>query len=107
LSSEQTTVVEVETEEGLVPLPALREALAERGLSRLFIEGGGVTVSGFLRAQALDRLHVTVAPMIIGSGRPAFTLPEIGDLDEALRLECRHHALGPDILFDCPLQADL
>lgn len=105
--SSQTTLVEVPTEGGLVPLPALRQALAAHGLRRLFIEGGGVTVSGFLRDKALDRLHVTVAPMIIGSGRPAFTLPEIGNLEEALRLDCRHHALGPDILFDCPLTAEI
>jgi riboflavin-specific deaminase-like protein len=105
--SEQVEVVELPTEDGVVPLPALRDALAARGLRRLFIEGGGVTVSGFLNAGGLDRLHVTVAPMIIGSGRPAFTLPEIGDLEEALRLDCTHHFLGPDILFDCPLPCSM
>jgi riboflavin biosynthesis pyrimidine reductase len=62
-----------------------------------------VTVSRFLQAGVLDRLHVTVAPMIIGSGRPAFVLPEIEHLDDALQLPCRHFALGRDILFDCPV----
>ena len=47
----------------------------QRGLRRIFVEGGGITVSRFLAAGALDRLHVTIAPLLIGSGIPAFTLP--------------------------------
>jgi riboflavin-specific deaminase-like protein len=77
--------------------------LAARGLSRIFVEGGGVTVSRFLAARALDRLHVTVAPLILGSGAPAFKLPDIDQLDQAVGLRCRHFALGNDVLFDCEL----
>ena len=75
--------------------------LAARGLSRVLIEGGGLTVSGFLQAGCLDRLHVMVAPMLIGSGRPAFTLPDIEELDQALRPECSTWMMGSDVLFDC------
>ncbi|HEY6877084.1 MAG TPA: RibD family protein [Polyangiales bacterium] len=87
--------------EGRFDLAELRVALAERGLSRLFVEGGGVTVSRFLAQRALDRLHVSVAPMILGSGAPAFALPPIDQLDEALSPRCRHFTLGSDVLFDC------
>jgi riboflavin biosynthesis pyrimidine reductase len=87
-------------EQGM-PIAALLAALRARGLARIFIEGGGVTVSRFLGARALDRLHVSVAPMILGSGSPAFALPPIDRLDEALSLRCRHFSLGPDLLFDC------
>jgi len=73
--------------------------LADFGLHKIFIEGGGVTVSSFLNAQLLDRLHVMVAPMIIGSGRPAFTLPDIDQLDEALRPKATMVNLGSDMLF--------
>lgn len=73
--------------------------LADFGLHKIFIEGGGVTVSAFLNAQLLDRLHVMVAPMIIGSGRPAFTLPEIDQLDDALRPQATMVNLGSDMLF--------
>jgi riboflavin-specific deaminase-like protein len=73
--------------------------LADFGLHKIFIEGGGVTVSSFLNAQLLDRLHVMVAPMIIGSGRPAFTLPEIDHLDDALRPRATMVSLGSDMLF--------
>lgn len=73
--------------------------LADFDLHKIFIEGGGVTVSSFLNAQLLDRLHVMVAPMIIGSGRPAFTLPEIDQLDDALRPKATMVNLGSDMLF--------
>lgn len=79
---------------------SILDMLASRGLERVLVEGGGVTVSSFLSARVLDRLHVTVAPMLIGSGRPAITLPVIETLDQALRPRVRHVPLGDDHLFD-------
>ena len=67
----------------------------------LFIEGGGVTVSHFLRAGCLDRLQLTVAPVIMGSGRPSLTLPEIMDPASGLRPTVRRITLGDDTLFEC------
>jgi len=80
-------------------------ALAERGLAVVFVEGGGVTVSRFLAAGVLDRLHLTVAPVILGSGRPGLALPDIGTLDRALRPPTAVHRLGADVLFDLDLAA--
>ena len=79
------------------------EALRARGLRRILVEGGGITVSRFLEAGALTRLHVTVAPMLIGSGRHALTLPPIASLDQALRPPCRLFHLENDVLFDLDL----
>lgn len=90
---------------GGVPPRALLALLRSRGYRRILVEGGGVTVSRFLEAGALDRLHVTVAPMIIGSGRQGLSLPVIDDLEAALRPACRHFTLGADILFDLDLRA--
>lgn len=98
------TIVEVPFDErDQLDVRDILNALRARGLPRIFIEGGGVTVSKFLKAGVLDRLHVAVAPMIIGSGRPGLALPNIEDLNQALRFRCRHFSLGPDILFDCAL----
>src|SRR5690606_17231474 len=77
------------TSQGGLDLRALLESLRARGLRRILVEGGGVTVSRFLQAGLLDRLHLTVAPMIIGSGRPSIALDAIGTLDLALRPSCR------------------
>ncbi len=79
---------------------AIVRLLADRGLTRVLVEGGGLTVSGFLQAKALNRLHLSVAPLILGSGRPSLTLPPIETLDEALRPRVRHFTLGSDLLFD-------
>ena len=83
---------------------AVIEALHARGLRRILVEGGGVTVSRFLQAGALTRLHVTVAPLLIGSGLPALTLPPILSLDKALRPPYRLFRLGDDVLFDLDLR---
>ena len=79
--------------------------LREAGYRRVLVEGGGVTVSRFLQAGALDRLHVMVAPMLIGSGRPGLVLPPIETLDEAIRPASRCFACGVDTLFDLDLRA--
>lgn len=81
-------------------------ALAARGLRRVLIEGGGVTVSRFVAARALDRLHVLVAPLLMGSGRPGLVLPPIHTLDEALRPRCRVFACGADSIFDLDLRPE-
>ena len=80
---------------------AIVARLRQEGLARIFIEGGGVTVSRFLEAGSLDRLQITVAPVILGSGRPSITLAEITDLVDSLRPATRRFELGDDILFDC------
>jgi riboflavin-specific deaminase-like protein len=82
---------------------AIVTALGRRGLRRVFVEGGGITVSRFLAAGCLDRLHVTVAPLLLGSGIPAFTLPEIAHPQEGIRLTWSVHRLGDDLLLDIPL----
>jgi len=88
---------------GGLRIPAILAALAARGLTRIFVEGGGVTVSRFLAAGCLDRLHVTVAPVLLGSGIPAFTLPEAARIADGLRFAWTVHAMPPDVLFDIAL----
>jgi riboflavin-specific deaminase-like protein len=88
---------------GGLDLPSLLPQLATRGLTRIFVEGGGLTVSRFLAAGCLDRLHVTVAPVLLGSGIPAFTLPEAARIADGLRFAWAVHMLGDDVLFDIAL----
>lgn len=83
---------------------AIRRLLVERGLRWIFIEGGGTTVSRFLRAGALDRLQLTIAPVILGSGRPAIELPAIEDLRDSLRPVTRQFRLGVDTMVECVLR---
>lgn len=83
---------------------SILEELAARGLGRVLVEGGGITISRFLEAGCLDRLHVVVAPLIIGSGRPAITLTPIERLDTALRPGWHSQPMGEDMFFDMDLR---
>lgn len=98
-------VVSLQSSNGqLAPVDILK-ALFERGLKRILIEGGADTVSRFMQAGCLDRLHVIVAPIIMGSGRPGFSLPAIEHMDQAVRIKMHPHPLEDEMLFDCDLSA--
>jgi riboflavin-specific deaminase-like protein len=98
-------VVRLPVRDGQVGPATIIAALAARGFCRILIEGGADTVSRFLAAGCLDRLHVLVAPIILGAGRSSLTLPPIERLDEAMRAPMRAHSLGGDVLLDCDLSA--
>lgn len=93
-------VMQVDTREGVMPPTAIIECLRRHDLGRVFVEGGGFTVSQFLQARALHRLHITVSPVLIGAGRPGIRLPGVARLDDALRPEVRRFDSGDDVLFD-------
>jgi riboflavin-specific deaminase-like protein len=84
----------------LPPLEILAR-LKARGLRRVFVEGGGVTISHFLQVGLLSRMHITISPLFLGQGRPGFVLPKIDGLEQALRPRVRRFMLGDDTLFDC------
>lgn len=84
---------------------AIVAELGRRGFARVLVEGGPATISGFLEAGALDRLHVLVAPVLIGSGRAGLDLAPIATLADALRPACTVYPLpGGEVLFDCDLR---
>ena len=90
---------------GQMPPEAIVAALFQRGYRRLLIEGGATTVSAFIDAGVVDRLHVLVAPVILGSGTTGLTLAPIARLSEARRPETRVYMLPDgDVLFDCALR---
>ena len=89
--------------DGLV-LSELVSALVRRGLRCLFIEGGGVTVSRWLSAGLLDRLHIAVAPVLVGDGRPSLMLPPAPNIASCPRPPARVFQLGADILWDFDLR---
>jgi diaminohydroxyphosphoribosylaminopyrimidine deaminase/5-amino-6-(5-phosphoribosylamino)uracil reductase len=79
--------------------------LRARGCARVFVEGGGVTVSAFLEANLLDRLQIAIAPLLIGDGRPAIRLAPHASLRDCRRPRYRVFLMGGDVLFDCELDA--
>ncbi len=100
-----TETVALPARAGQIAPPDILTALAQLGLRRILVEGGANTLSRFLEAGCLDRLHVLVAPLILGAGRSSFAFGAIDRIEEALHPMARAHRLGDDMLFDCDLSA--
>src|SRR6185437_13849343 len=97
--------LEVPADGADLDLNELLVQLRARGYWRVLIEGGGVTVSSFLKAGLVDRLHLAIAPVLIGDGRPAVRLPPHLRLRDCLRMRHRIYRSGNDILYDCDLRS--
>jgi diaminohydroxyphosphoribosylaminopyrimidine deaminase/5-amino-6-(5-phosphoribosylamino)uracil reductase len=84
-----------------IDLKWLLKELAELEISRLLVEGGGDTISGFLEAGLADRALFFIAPKIIG-GRSAITSVEgrgAEKISQAINLkDIKVEMIGPDIL---------
>lgn len=77
------------------------EALNGLGLRKILVEGGSHTVSTFLAAKCLNRLHVIVAPIVLGGGKTGLAVPGIDQLEMAIRPDVDVYRIGQDYLFDC------
>lgn len=88
---------------GWIDPTAILQALHARGLSRVLVEGGGVTIAGFLDAGLLARLHVAISPLIIGAGPSGLRTAPVARLADALRPETYVYGLDSDVVFDCAL----
>jgi len=98
-------IVPLRVQDGSIDPAEILKALAMLGFRRVLIEGGAQTVSRFLAARCLDRLHVIVAPLLLGAGPASLTLPPVDLVQHALRPPVRAFSLGGDVLFDCDLSA--
>lgn len=84
------------------PGPDLRTVLAElreRGIQRVFVEGGPALASSFLREGLFDEVLAYVAPVLLGGGRLAVGDVGVGTISEARRLAVASvERLGDDLL---------
>jgi diaminohydroxyphosphoribosylaminopyrimidine deaminase / 5-amino-6-(5-phosphoribosylamino)uracil reductase len=102
----RATMVAVEDSGDGLDVTEVLRLMRARGCQRIFVEGGGVTVSMFLEANLLDRLQIAIAPLIIGDGRPAIRLSPRSALSDCHRPRYRVFRMGADVLFDCDLAGD-
>lgn len=84
---------------------AAASLLAERGLTRILIEGGGQVAASFLHDGLIDRIYALRAPKVIGDdGRPAMAGLNLAQLSDAPMFKRREiREFGADILeiLDC------
>lgn len=55
---------------GDLPVAWMLERLAARGIERLLVEAGGDLLFQFLAADAIDEMHVTLCPLVVGGSAP-------------------------------------
>ena len=94
-------IVHLPCVKGHIEPSAIIQKLNEKGLNKVLVEGGNCTLSRFLESGTLNRLHLIVAPVILGEGLSGLGTSPISNLDEALRPEVTLYPLGGDLLFDC------
>ena len=63
-------------------LTDILEQLHQRGLSKLYIDGGR-TIQSFLKEDLIDEMVITIIPILLGGGTPLFS-----ELPKALEFEC-------------------
>ncbi len=100
------TIIHLPCVSGHIEPLSITQTLNAHGFKKILVEGGNCTLSRFLEAGALDRLHLIVAPVILGEGLSGLGISPIRKLDEALRPDVTLYPLGGDLLFDCSLRGD-
>jgi diaminohydroxyphosphoribosylaminopyrimidine deaminase / 5-amino-6-(5-phosphoribosylamino)uracil reductase len=95
----------VQPDKGIIPPKTILQTLGQKGFKRILLEGGARTLSFFLQHHCLDRLHMLIAPVILGAGQTGINYPAPACLAEALRPQSRCVILqGGDVLFDLDLR---
>ncbi|CAL4867761.1 MULTISPECIES: RibD family protein [Asticcacaulis] len=78
--------IKVPSKHQRVDLELALEAIAAAGIERLFVEGGGVVATAFLRAGFVDRLEwFRSATILGGDARPVIGHLNIDDLNQMVR----------------------
>src|SRR3954453_3781603 len=96
----------IEARDGTISPHEIIQKLHAPSLRKILVEGGARTISTFIAAGCVDRLHMLVAPMIIGSGMAGLSLPPIDQLDGAPRPMAHVPVFADgDTLFDCNLRS--
>ncbi len=61
--------------------------LFEQGIHTVYLEGGAMTTSNFLKESAIDIFQLHISPQIFGSGKSAICLPQISEVGEAIQFQ--------------------
>jgi diaminohydroxyphosphoribosylaminopyrimidine deaminase/5-amino-6-(5-phosphoribosylamino)uracil reductase len=87
LSRPNVALAAVQTDaSGWIDLPAVLEALAQRGVNELHIEAGQHLNGSFVRAGLVDEYLVYLAPRLIGAGRAMAAFGPLAALTDATPL---------------------
>lgn len=79
---------------------AILKSLFEKGIHSVYIEGGALTTSNFLKDKAVDILQLHIAPLLFGSGKQGVVLPEIQKVKDSQSFQCfEFYKIGDAMMF--------
>jgi diaminohydroxyphosphoribosylaminopyrimidine deaminase / 5-amino-6-(5-phosphoribosylamino)uracil reductase len=99
LAGKPVEVLPVPAGENGVDLSAALKILGDRGLTRIFVEGGATLAASLVKADLVDNLLWYRAPAIMGEGVPALRSLSLGELAALPRFKREETIrLGEDVL---------
>jgi len=97
-------VSDVAAAPGGVDLAAALAQLHQAGVRSLMVEGGAGVITSLLASRLVDRLVVSVSPVIVGSGVEAVRELGVERITDGLRLSNRSvNVIGEDVLLSWDL----
>jgi diaminohydroxyphosphoribosylaminopyrimidine deaminase/5-amino-6-(5-phosphoribosylamino)uracil reductase len=84
IKNSNTKVIIIDRNDDGFRCDTLLDELYKKNIHSVYIEGGGITISGFITSKSLDILQLHYAPILMGSGIPCITLPEISEVGQAI-----------------------
>lgn len=102
-NSSDGSVLKVQAQSALagVSIPAVLRALADRGITRLLVEGGAGVATAFLKENLVDQLYLYTGPSLIGGDGKSAVGPlgveNVTQDSQRFRL-CEQRSLGNDQL---------
>jgi diaminohydroxyphosphoribosylaminopyrimidine deaminase/5-amino-6-(5-phosphoribosylamino)uracil reductase len=84
----------------LLNLPSLLDALGQREICHLLVEGGGKLHGQFVQSGLADDLYLFFSPRLIGQGRASFDFPSVTSIQQSKNLKkITLEELGNDLLL--------
>jgi len=76
------------------------DALRERGIESVYIEGGPTTTAGFLLEGSIDVVQLHLSPTLLGMGQGSFPLPGLDRVADGIRFRRhRFQLVGEGAMF--------
>tara|TARA_B100000035_G_scaffold107347_2_gene91081 strand:+ start:1439 stop:2200 length:762 start_codon:yes stop_codon:yes gene_type:complete len=70
------------------------------GYKTIYVEGGGKTISQFMKKNILNRIHICLCPIILGGGRPSFIQDKYVSINNLKSHVAEYYKMGDDVLLD-------
>lgn len=84
----------------LIDTQDILKLLFSKGIYTVYLEGGPLTTSNFLKDKAVDILQLHLAPMLFGSGKQAISLPHIHEVNEGMQFKnATFWQMGDAVMF--------